>query len=355
MKQSNKSIQLFFIGILFLIFLSITGCKGEESAVASSVESQSRLLLGTSSKITIYDYPSEEVFEMAFARIEEIENKMSVNIETSEVSQINASSGIGPVKVSSDTFRVIEKALLIAELSGGAFDPTVGPLVEAWGIGSDDARIPSQEEIDAILPLIDYSKVILDPSTSSVFLPEKGMALDLGGIAKGFAADEVALILKDAGVNKAIINLGGNVLTVGSRPDDSGWKIGVQNPESDRGEYIMIVRMEDQALVTSGPYERFFIEDGVSYHHILDTETGYPVVTPFTSVSIISNESFIADALSTACYSLSLEEGLALVASLDGVANLYIDEDRDVILSEGFSSLEYQMTDDTFTIRKQPD
>ena len=127
--------------------------------------------------------------------------------------------------------------------------------------------------------------VVLDEKEHTVFLPEPGMALDLGGIAKGFAADEVAAILKDHGVNKAIINLGGNVLTVGTRPDGTGWKIGVQNPESDRGEYLMVVRLSGLALVTSGPYERFFVDEGKRYHHILDTETGYPVETPFTAVS----------------------------------------------------------------------
>ncbi len=349
MKQSNKSIQFFFIGLLFLLFF--VGCQKEEVKTADSIESRSQLLLGTSCKITIYDHPSDEVFSDAFARIEQIEQEMSVNIEDSEISRINRAAGISPVSVSEDTFRVIEKALFIAELSRGAFDPTVGPLVAAWGIGSDHARIPSQEEIDAILPLIDYRDVVLDADTFSVFLKREGMALDLGGIAKGFAADEVAKVLAKHEVNTAIINLGGNVLTVGTRPDGTGWKIGVQNPESDRGEYLMIVRLVDQALVTSGPYERFFIQDGRRYHHILNTRTGYPVETPFTSVSIISGESFIADALSTACYSLSKEEGLELTASLEGVHVLYIDEEKQVYPSDSFQEeLTYSVTDESFII-----
>ncbi len=349
MKHSSKSIQLFFIGLFFLFFF--VSCRGEEKSVSEAIESRSQLLLGTSCKVTIYDHPSEEIFDAVFARIDEIEQKMSVNIEESEVSKINASAGIAPVKVSEDTFRVIEKALDIAELSSGAFDPTVGPLVRAWGIGSDHARIPSQQEIDAILPLIDYRDVVLDADERTVFLQQEGMALDLGGIAKGFAADEVALILKENGVKKAIVNLGGNVLTVGSRPDDTGWKIGVQKPDSDRGEYLMVVRLIDQALVTSGPYERFFIQDGTRYHHILDTKTGYPVQTPFTSVSIISDESFIADALSTACYSMTKEEGFKLLSSLDGIYALYIDGDKQVYPSDTFEShLEYTMTDNSFII-----
>lgn len=349
MKHSKKSIQLFFIGLFLLIFL--TGCRSEQQDKA---ESQSQLLLGTSCKITIYDKPGEEVFREAFARIREIEEKMSVHLEDSEISSINEAAGVHAVEVSGDTFRVIEKALAIAQLSDGAFDPTVGPLVEAWGIGSDHARKPSQQEIDKILPLIDYSKVILDEKEHTVFLPEPGMALDLGGIAKGFAADEVASILRGHGVNKAIINLGGNVLTVGTRPDGTGWKIGVQNPESDRGAYLMIVRLTGQALVTSGPYERFFIDEGKRYHHILNTETGYPVETPFTSVSIIGEESFLADALSTACYSLSQEQGLDLIASIGGVHALYIDEDKQVYPSESFvSTFEYTMTDQSFVIHSQ--
>jgi thiamine biosynthesis lipoprotein len=350
MKHNNKSIQFFFIVFIFLIVF--TSCSKTIGKSEPSPVSQSRLLLGTSCKITIYDYPSDEVFSQAFKRIEDIENKMSIRIASSEVSLINKNAGIKSVVVSDDTFTVIQEALKVAAMSNGAFDPTVGPLVAAWNIGSDGARVPSQDEIDSLLPLIDYKKVTLNETQKSVYLEKKGMMLDLGGIAKGYAADEVAKILSSNNIEKAIINLGGNVLTIGTRVDETKWRIGVQNPEADRGGHVMILQLEDLALVTSGPYERFLEFDGVVYHHILNTTTGYPVVTDLTSASIITHESFISDALSTAMYSLGIEKGFELINSLEHVEAMFIDKERNIYLSDGFrnGTLSYSMSDDNFKV-----
>ncbi|MBK5201164.1 MAG: FAD:protein FMN transferase [Spirochaetaceae bacterium] len=353
MKHNIKSIKFLFIALIF--FLLFTSCSKNNEETKKSVESQSRLLLGTSCKITIYDYPTEQAFSQSFERIEDIENKMSIRIPSSEVSLINKNAGINPVVVSDDTFKVIKEAIEVADLSNGAFDPTVGPLVSAWNIGSDDARVPPQEEIDSLLPLIGYKMVTLNEKKKSVYLEKKGMMIDLGGIAKGYAADEVAKILSSNNIEKAIINLGGNVLTIGTRVDGTKWRIGVQNPEEKRGGYVMIVHLEDLALVTSGPYERFFKVDGVTYHHILDTTTGYPVVTNLTSASIIASNSFIADALSTAIYSLGLEKGLALINSIDNVEAVFIDNNNNIYVSKGFkdNSITYVLSDDSFRVIEQ--
>ena len=350
MKYKNKSIK----SILFIVFFFtlLSGCSKNNVEDEKSVASESRLLLGTSCKITIYDYPTEEVFAKAFDRIADIEQKMSIRISSSEVSTINQNAGIKPVVVSDDTFLVIKEALEIASLSDGAFDPTVGPLVSDWNIGSDDARVPPQEEIDLLLPLIGYDMVTLDEEKKSVYLEKEGMMLDLGGIAKGYAADEVAKILVANNIEKAIINLGGNVLTIGTRVDGTKWRIGVQNPEAERGGYVMIVNLEDQALVTSGPYERFLEVDGVVYHHILDTNTGYPVVTNLTSASIIGPNSFISDALSTALYSLGLEKGLALINSMDDVEAIFIDDKDEIYVSQGFkdNSIPFSVSEESFKV-----
>jgi thiamine biosynthesis lipoprotein len=353
MKYNNKAIKIFFITLIF--FSLFTSCSKYNEEREKSVESQSKLLLGTSCKITIYDYPSEQAFLQSFERIEDIENKMSIRIPSSEVSLINKNAGIKPVIVSDDTFKVIKEAIEVASLSNGAFDPTVGPLVSAWNIGSSDARVPAQEEIDSLLPLIGYHMITLNEKDKSVYLEKEGMMLDLGGIAKGYAADEVAMILSDNNIEKAIINLGGNVLTIGTRVDETKWRIGVQNPELERGGYVMIVNLEDLALVTSGPYERFLKIDGVTYHHILDTNTGYPVVTNLTSASIIARESFISDALSTAIYSLGLEKGLALINSIENVEALFIDNNNNIYVSEGFedNSIPFVLSDDSFRVIEQ--
>ncbi len=351
MKLIYYSIRSFFIGTIFLLFFTVSCGKG---AVVSVVEplAQSELLLGTVCKITIYDKPSDEAFNAAFKRIKEIEDRMSIRIDTSEISQVNARAGIGPVVVSADTFTVVEQALVSAAQSSGAFDPTVGPLVQAWDIGGDNARRPPQEEIDSLLPLIGYDRVVLNAENSSIFLEDPRMMLDLGGIAKGYAADEVANVLTAHGVRSAIVNLGGNVRTLGSKPDGSAWRIGIQNPEEERGGYLLILQFAEMSLVTSGPYERFLELDGVVYHHILDTRTGYPVDSDFTSVSIITPKSFIADALSTAVYSLGLSKGMELINSLKDVEAICITRSNEIYLSQGLleGKIPYTLTNQDYTI-----
>lgn len=351
MKQTNNAIQLFFIGIIFLIIFTFS-CSRPAARSAVEPQSRSELMLGTVCRITIHDHPSDEALDAAFARIADIEARMSLHLATSEIARINGRAGREAVVVSEDTFLVIEKALEAARLSHGAFDPTVGPLVKAWDIGGDNPRRPPQDEIDRLLPLIGHGRVVLDAGRNSVELMDAGMMLDLGGIAKGYAADEVAEVLASYGVGKAIINLGGNVLVMGNRVDDTPWRIGVQNPEAERGGHVMIVGLEDKALVTSGPYERYLELDGVVYHHILDTKTGYPVQTDLTSASIIADDSFIADALSTSVYSLGLEKGMQLIDSLEGVEAIILDKDRTIHLSRGFREgvLQYSISDERFTI-----
>ena len=277
---------------------------------------------------------------------------MSLRNKGSEVASVNLNAGKGAVVVSEDTFEVIQKALDIAALSKGAFDPTVGPLVEAWDIGGDDPRKPPQSEIDALLPLIGYDRVVLDAENFSVFLKDEGMVLDLGGIAKGYAADEVARVLHEHGVSHAIVNLGGNVLTLGNKTDGKPWKIGVQDPEALRGEYVMILSLVDQTLVTSGPYERFLELDGEVYHHILDTKTGYPVKSDYTSVSIITKNSLLADALSTSLYALGYEDGMALINTLEDVEAIFMTKEKKILFSEGLKegSVLYSITDPSYSL-----
>ena len=182
---------------------------------------------------------------------------MSLNIENSEVNKINEKAGIDYVKVSDETFNVIERGKYYSKISDENFDITVGPLVQLWGIGSDHAKLPSKEEIESAKSLINHDNILLNKSEKKIMLKEKGMKIDLGGIAKGYSADSVAEVLRQNNVEHAIINLGGNILTMGSKTNGEQWKIGIQNPDVERGEYIGIVGVEDKTVVTSGIYERF--------------------------------------------------------------------------------------------------
>jgi FAD:protein FMN transferase len=331
--RNGKSIKKTLFMMILVIF-SVSSCaKAPEPAEPIS---ESRLLLGTSCRITLYEQESRALFDAAFDRIAEIEQAMSVNIIESEISQINRRSGTDrPTRVHKDTMEVLLEALEIAQASDGLFDPTIGPLVTLWGIGSDDPKVPDQQEIMQTLEKVDYRSVAVDAANSTVRLPRAGMSLDLGGIAKGYAADEVRTILREQGVESALINLGGNVLTVGKKPDGSPWKIGIQDPQSARGDYILIAALEDKAVVTSGTYERFFRADDTIYHHILDTRTGYPVVSDLLSVSIIASDSFIADALSTAVYAMGIEKGLELIESYGGIEAVFITTGKDIFVSSG--------------------
>ncbi len=305
---------------------------------------RAELVLGTLCKLSLYGRDRPETAAAVFERLRIIEARMSANLDDSEVSRVSRSAGIAPQTVSEDTFYVIKTAKEFAELTDGAFDPTIAPLVRLWGIGTENARLPSEEEIEAARRLVDYRGLILDPAARSVFLERAGMGLDLGAIAKGYAADEAASILRAAGVESAIIDLGGNVYTLGRKRGGKPFRIGIQDPAAERGSYLGALTITDRSLVTSGPYERFFIEGGRRYHHILDRRTGYPSDSGLVSVTIIGASSIRADALSTSVFVMGKERGLALLAGQAGVSAILVDESGAISLS-GPESSSFELLD----------
>lgn len=330
-----------------LIVTALTGCSGNLRRPVS----ETRQLLGTTCTVTLYDRAPRGIFEKVFARIDEIERHMTLNGTGSEVIAVNEAAGRAPAAVSPDTFSVISAGLEYSRLSGGAFDITIGPLVKSWGIGSDSARVPPEEEIAKMAALIDYTKVRTDERSGTVYLEEPGMMIDLGAIAKGYAADETARILDENGVKRAIIDLGGNIMLVGEKPDGTDWRVGVQDPDSTRGSYIGVVESGPAAVVTSGVYERFFVRDGVRFHHILDTETGYPVDNGLTSVTILTARSTDADGLSTSAFSLGLEKGLELIESLPGVEAVFLTREKRAWVTSGLSG-SFRILDPAYTIQE---
>jgi thiamine biosynthesis lipoprotein len=322
------------------------------SAGTPPKETRTDLLLGTTVGVTIYGRVNDGVFDQVFERVAEIEAKMSTSeddYDDTELLRVNASAGIAPVEVSPDTFFVIEQALSIGEMTGGAFDVSVYPVVKLWGIGTEGAQVPAQADIAAATALVDYRKVEADPENRTIYLPEPGMGIDVGGIAKGYAADEAARILREAGVEHGLLDFGGNILTIGTKPDGSAWRIGIQVPDQSRGEYLGIASVVNLAVVTSGTYERFFVEDGVRYHHIIDTATGYPVRNGLESVTIITEESITADALSTSVFALGLEDGYRFVLEHEGVEALFVTSDKQLYMTPGFGGL-FEITSDEYSL-----
>ncbi len=316
-------------------------------------DTRTEFVLGTTCTIKLVQGGDEKTLDDVFARLRAIDDRMSANKDGTEIAAVNKAAGrtgaAGAVKVSDDTFYVISKALEYAKLTGGAFDPSVGPLVKLWNIGSEGASVPPAKSIAAALKLIDWKKVSLDAEAKTVRLASPGMRLDLGAIAKGYAADECDRILHAHKVKAAIVDLGGNVLVFGKKKDGNPWKIGVQNPDKERNSYIGLVTGFDITVVTSGIYERFFIQDGKRYHHILDTKTGFPVDNGLKSVTIMTNSSIDADGLSTSVFALGKDRGLELVKSMKGAEAVIIDSADRVWLSPGASKL-FKLTDKTYTL-----
>ncbi|MGM0369376.1 MAG: FAD:protein FMN transferase [Bacillota bacterium] len=326
MKLKSKGITII---MLVLLVLAVASCT---TADKDKVELKTGYKMGTVFKVKIQDPQAEKLVEESFAIIDDIENKMSSDLVDSEINEINRAAGQQKVKVSSATYQVLSKSLEYAELSGGSFDPSIGPLVELWGIGTEEEQVPSEEEIKEKSKLIDYKQVqLLD--NNQVLLSQEGMKLDVGGIAKGYAADKIMAHLQENNVQSAFIDIGGNVSVLGTKPDDELWTVGIQDPKQERGQVVATIGVADKTIVTSGNYERYFTREGTRYHHILNPETGYPAKKGIISASIITEKSFVADALSTAVYILGREEGLALVNSLDDVDAMVITDDNKIYLT----------------------
>jgi thiamine biosynthesis lipoprotein len=232
---------------------------------------------------------------------------------------------------------LLQEAKKISELSdGAALDITVAPIVNAWGICSDDPRIPSANEINDLLPFINYNDVLIDEENSTVMLQREGQKIDLGGIAKGYIGDLAIDIYKEYGITSAFINLGGNVVVLGNKPDGSSWKVGVQDPRGDTSDIIGYVEVCDQAVVTSGDYQRYFIEDGKRYCHIIDPTTGYPIDNDLMSVTVITSSSADADGLAKAIV-LGLDDGMAFIEAYDGAEAIFITTDKEIYVTEGLN------------------
>jgi len=312
--------------------------------------SRSDFVLGTACSVRLVG-GSAKVLDEIFARLRQIEDELSVDKSGSQIDALNVAAGMIPVAVGADALAIVKRDLDLCSWSDGAFDPSVGPLVKLWGIGTDHARLPGSKEIADARKLVGWKDIVLDEARGTVFLKRKGMALDLGSTSKGYAADEVARLIRAAQVKGAVIDLGGNVLVMGNRPDGKPWRIGLQNPfSSDRGNHLGIASLTSMTMVTSGVYERFFIDKvtGKRYHHILDTRTGYPVDNGLMSVTVITPQSFDADGFTTTVFALGRERGMAL-AKARGIDVIVVDSDRKLFMSPGVSAY-FEITDPSFSV-----
>lgn len=300
--------------------------------------SKSKFLLNTMVTITLYDQKKEALIDEAFRICEEYENLLSRTITTSTISKMNQRSAAEQsFSLTPELEELFSKALNYSALSDGAFDITIEPVSSLWDFTGSAPSVPAKDQIESLLPTINYHNIDLANGQITFLSPDT--KVDLGGIAKGFIADKIKAYLLDQGVKSAIINLGGNVLCIGSKPDGTPFKIGVQMPFEDRNETAAVMNIRDLSVVSSGIYERHFIVNGVNYHHILDPDTGYPYDNNLLSVTIISPHSIDGDGLSTTCFGLGLEKGIELIDSLPDIYAVFITDDGVLHYSEGAKDL----------------
>ena len=269
----------------------------------------------------------------ALGEIRRIERLMTTWRPDSEVSQINAKAGKGPVKVSQETFDVIAKSLWISKLSEGTFDITFASMGKLWQFDENvSTDVPDPDVLEAARKKIDYRKVKLDPDVRTVELTSPDTRINLGGIAKGYAIDKAAAILRQRGLTSFFAQAGGDLYVEGRKPDGTPWRVGVRDPRGPEDAFFALIGVENHAFSTAGDYERAFLEDGKRYHHIIDPRTGYPA-TKSRSVTIWAKDALTADAIDDAVFILGVEKGMALVDKLDDCGAVIVDENNQVHVS----------------------
>lgn len=347
--------KVLFILLSFILLLvgcnQKEGAKAEDSKFVTNPYERTEFTMGTKVTIKIFDEGKEAVLKPVFDRIFDLAKKIDVNDEAieSEVDKINNNAGKEPVKVSDDIFELVTAGYNYSIAADGSYDITIGPLSELWRIGFPDARKPSQEEIDAVLPLINYKDIVLNEKDHTVFLKREGMMLDLGSIAKGFIADQVVEVLKEHKVTSAIIDLGGNIFVVGNNPSGKKWTVGIQDPDASRGQVIGKILESDKSIVTSGIYERVLEVDGKKYHHLLNPADGYPFNNDLAGVSIISDKSVDGDGLSTSVFSKGIQGGLEYIEKYKGAEAIFVSIDKKVYLTSGLKG-KFELTNPDFKL-----
>ena len=328
------SLMRQFFAVILSIFLWILLL--DVNASYSVMVKRSQYLMGTLVFVTGVA-PDEAIAHQAvdagLKEIRRLEELLSTWISESELSRVNAAAGKQPVKVSRETMDLLEQSLKMDELTDGGFNIAVGPVVSAWNV-SDKGRLPTQKELDALRPLINLKNLQLNRQAKTVFLSHPGMQVDVGGIGKGFAADLVADVMKNAGAKAGVVAISGDIKTFGRMPDGKKFLFGIQHPRKEQGHVIATIELEDEAVSTAGDYQRFFEQDGLRYHHILDPQTLQPARLS-QSVTVIASQGVMADGLDTGIFVMGPTKGMVLIERLPEVEGVIVDADGKVTISSG--------------------
>ena len=341
-----------WIKTMVILALSLSGCGSHTHSdlIGGAGEEVSRDLfaMDTYMSVTAYGAEAEEAVEKAVEEIVRLDELLSTGDADSEVALVNENGG---GVLSTDTRYLLELSMALYQDTEGMFDIAVYPVMEAWGFTSGEYRVPSEQEIAQLLPLTDISGINFDSETSGLTFEVDGMKIDFGGIAKGYTSSRIKEIFEEHHVACGLINLGGNVHVLGKKPDGSLWNVAIQSPHEADG-MLGVVSIQDKAVITSGGYERYFEEDGISYHHIIDPRTGYPAENGLESVTIVSEDGALADGLSTSLFVMGKEKAIDYwkTHSDDFDAILLTDEDE-LCVTEGLA--DHFTSDEAFEVIKK--
>jgi thiamine biosynthesis lipoprotein len=323
------------VGILPGLGMVSAGCAGYPAQSEPVVAKRAQMQMGTLVKITAVAR-SESIAQAAatagFAEIHRLEELLSTWIPTSELSRVNTLAGRGPVSVSPETMTVVHAAIQVAEMTQGGFNIAIGPVVDAWNV-IEGRRVPTDSELEVIRSLVDLEAVHLDVQEQTIYLAKPGMRIDVGGIGKGYAADQAVMAMKKAGALAGVVALSGDIKTFGQLPGGKKFPVGIQHPRKE-GEVLVFIDLEDEAISTAGDYERFFERNGIRYHHILDPKTLQPARS-CQSVTVIAREGIWADGLDTGIFVMGVESGMRLVEALPDVEAVIVDHEGSVHVSTG--------------------
>ena len=319
-----------FIGGLLVVALMLAGCGAQTSAEEPS-QTREVYAMDTVMTLEAYGQNADAALDEAVAEIERLDALWSIASTDGEIAQLNAEKQI---TASADTLALLTRAKEISAATDGLFSTTIAPLMEAWGFTSGDYRVPDEAELSALLAHVDDEKIAISDSTVTIPADAK---VDLGGIAKGFTSARVMEIFRENGVENGILSLGGNVQTLGTKPDGSLWRVGLQDPADERALFATL-ELADKAVITSGAYERNFEQDGIVYHHIIDPRTGYPAESGLSSVTIVSDDGTLADGLSTALFIMGKEAAVEFWQShRDDFDMVLLVDDGSVTVSAGIA------------------
>lgn len=319
-----------FIGGLLVAALMLAGCSAQTSAEESS-QTREVYAMDTVMTLEAYGQNADAALDEAVAEIERLDALWSIASSDGEIARLNAEKQI---TASADTLALLTRAKEISAETDGLFSTTIAPLMEAWGFTSGDYRVPDEAELSALLAHVDDEEIAISDSTITIPADAK---VDLGGIAKGFTSARVMEIFRENGIKNGILSLGGNVQALGTKPDGTLWRVGLQNPADERALFATL-ELADKAVITSGAYERNFEQDGIVYHHIIDPRTGYPAESGLSSVTIVSDDGTLADGLSTALYIMGKEAAVEFWRSnRDDFDMVLLADDGAVTVSAGIA------------------